>query len=43
MSSEELGVARHGELPSFMWRSRQEQHGVGSTRSARPAAVVGRP
>jgi hypothetical protein len=37
------GAARHDELPPPMRRSRQEQCSAGSTRSARPAAVVGRP
>jgi hypothetical protein len=36
------GAVKHGELPSFMRRSGQEQRGAGSTRSARPAVVVDR-
>jgi hypothetical protein len=39
----ELGGATHDELPSSMRKSRQEQRSAGSTRSARPAVVVGRP
>jgi hypothetical protein len=39
----ELGGATHGEFPSSMRKSRQEQRNAGSTHSARPAAVVGRP
>jgi hypothetical protein len=38
-----LGGATHDELPLSVWRSRQEQRSAGSTRSARPAAGVGRP
>jgi hypothetical protein len=39
----EFGGATHGELPSSVRKSRQEQHRAGSTHSARPAAVVDRP
>jgi hypothetical protein len=39
----ELGGATHGELPSSVQKSRQEQRSAGSTYSARPAAVVDRP
>jgi hypothetical protein len=40
---DELGGTTHGELPSSIRRSRQEQHSADLTRSARPAVVVGRP
>jgi hypothetical protein len=40
---DELGGATHDELPSSIWRSRQEQHSADLMRSARSAAVVGRP
>jgi hypothetical protein len=40
---DELGGATHGELPSSIRRSRQEQRSADLTHSARPAAVVGRP
>jgi pentatricopeptide repeat protein len=40
---DELGGATHGELPSSIRRSRQEQRSADLTRNARPAAVVGRP
>jgi hypothetical protein len=39
----ELRGATHGELPSSVRKSRQEQRSAGSTYSARPAAVVDRP
>jgi hypothetical protein len=39
----ELGGATHGELPSSVRKLRQEQCSAGSTRSARPAAVVDQP
>jgi hypothetical protein len=39
----ELGGATHGEFPSSVRKSRQEQRNAGSTHSARPAAVVDRP
>jgi hypothetical protein len=39
----ELEGATHGEFPSSVRKSRQEQRNAGSTHSARPAAVVDRP